>query len=241
RARPTPPAAPAALRRACPWRRSRGSSRRRGEEGARRSPCPDLMRGGVAGATRWTATPSSGTPVLLGRRERLRGLTDLPVAGGAAAVDELRQRLQQELLHRGVTAVLPDGVELERVMREVVHLAASVRVLGEQVAAGADAPVPRRDDRAGDLGGVIEVGVLDVGADLDGAPVARGRRCGPGPRLEGAAGWPGLEEDRPRARRRRVLGERQERLPVLRETRLRTGHRQDRRGDVAVPDQRARL
>ncbi len=89
--------------------------------------------------------------------------------------------LLQPLPHRGVAGVLVDGVDLEPVLEHVVDLAAPVAVLDQQVAAGADRAVAGRDDRPGDLGGVVEVGVLDVLAELD--PLAGRRRRSPGSKV----------------------------------------------------------
>src|SRR4051812_31419453 len=94
--------------------------------------------------------------VLLRFQERLRRLADLAVARQPAAVDELRELLEQELLDRGIAAVLPDGVELERIQGEVVHLPTAVRVFGQQIAPGSNCPVSRRDDGTRELRRVVE-------------------------------------------------------------------------------------
>src|SRR5262245_24624879 len=141
----------------------------------------------------WQRTLSAlRTLLLLG--ERLRWLLHVAAAVGAPAEDEPLELLQQELPHREIARVLVPALQLEGIALQVVELPARVRVLDQQVTAGADRAIAGRDDRARDLGGPVQVEVLDVGAEVN-ALAARGahRR----PRLVGGPRGPGLDQDRP--------------------------------------------
>src|SRR4051812_41074353 len=131
--------------------------------------------------------------MLLPLEKYLGRLADLGRAVRARAADQRLELLQQEVAHREVARVLVAGLQLERVASEVIELAAPVRVLDQQVAARADRSVARRDDRAGDLGGVVLVEVLHVLAEVHAS--ARGaHRC---TRLIRRSRGAGLDQDRP--------------------------------------------